>query len=48
MLETNEVQYEHGYKLGFVDKAGKAYINNHLKMVLKYHQPEYVSFSPMK
>ena len=38
MLETNEVQYEHGYKLGFVDKDGKSYLNNHLKLILKYHK----------
>ncbi|XP_013404987.1 transmembrane 9 superfamily member 4 isoform X2 [Lingula anatina] len=35
-LDTKEVQYEHGYKLGFqVDK--KTYINNHLKLILSYH-----------
>jgi transmembrane 9 superfamily protein 2/4 len=39
MLETNEVQYEHGYKLGFV-KDEKAYLNNHLRIVLKYHKEE--------
>lgn len=34
--ETNEVQYEQGYKLGFMD-GDKVYINNHLKLILHYH-----------
>ncbi|KAL4235797.1 Transmembrane 9 superfamily member 4 [Mactra antiquata] len=36
LLDTKETQYEHGYKLGF-EKDGKAYLNNHLKILLKYH-----------
>lgn len=32
----NQVQYEHGYHLGFM-KNGKTYLNNHLKFILKYH-----------
>uniref|UniRef100_A0A0L8IFU7 Transmembrane 9 superfamily member n=1 Tax=Octopus bimaculoides TaxID=37653 RepID=A0A0L8IFU7_OCTBM len=36
MLGTREIQYEHGYKLGFV-KNNEAFINNHLKIILKYH-----------
>jgi len=36
MLDTGDVQYEHGYKLGFM-KDGVAYLNNHLRLVLKYH-----------
>lgn len=32
----NQVQYEHGYHLGFV-RNGKAFLNNHLKFILKYH-----------
>lgn len=36
LLDTDEVQYEHGYKLGYV-KDKVAYINNHLKFNLKYH-----------
>ncbi|XP_067141466.1 transmembrane 9 superfamily member 4 [Centruroides vittatus] len=36
MLETGQPQYEHGYKLGFVED-GVSYINNHLKLILKYH-----------
>ncbi|CAM1303789.1 TM9SF4 (predicted), partial [Pycnogonum litorale] len=36
MLDTGEVKYEHGYKLGFVED-NKAYVNNHLKIILKYH-----------
>jgi len=35
--DTNEVQYEPGYRLGF-EKDGKSYINNHLKFSLKYHK----------
>lgn len=36
LLDTNEIQYEHGYRLGF-EKDGKTYLNNHLKILLKYH-----------
>lgn len=36
MLESGQPEYEHGYKLGFMDH-GKPYINNHLKLLLKYH-----------
>ncbi|KAL5016485.1 hypothetical protein ScPMuIL_006074 [Solemya velum] len=36
LLDSDEVQYEHGYKLGFV-RDEVAYINNHLKILLKYH-----------
>jgi len=43
LLETGEVQYEHGYKLGFV-KDGKAYLNNHLRLVLKYHTEDEVTY----
>ncbi|OWF36318.1 transmembrane 9 superfamily member 4-like [Mizuhopecten yessoensis] len=39
MLETGEPQYEHGYKLGFL-KENVAYLNNHLKLILKYHKEE--------
>ncbi|XP_006812572.1 transmembrane 9 superfamily member 4-like [Saccoglossus kowalevskii] len=39
MLDTHENQYEHGYRLGFV-QDNKAYINNHLKLVFKYHSAE--------
>jgi len=34
--ETNEPQYEQGYKLGYV-VGDKVYINNHLKLILHYH-----------
>jgi len=37
MPDTLEVQYEPGYRLGFV-KSGQAYINNHLNLILSYHQ----------
>jgi len=39
MPDTNEVQYEPGYRLGFT-KDDKSYINNHLKFTLKYHKDE--------
>lgn len=35
--ETSEKTIEQGYRLGFMSK-GKAYINNHLKLLLKYHK----------
>lgn len=34
--ETNEIQYEHGYRLG-TSIGGHTYINNHLKLILYYH-----------
>ncbi|KAI1724718.1 endomembrane protein 70 domain-containing protein [Ditylenchus destructor] len=38
--ETKEVFFDHGYKLGWTDeKTGKVYVNNHLDIVLKYHEP---------
>lgn len=36
--DTNELQYEHGYRLGNV-MGDKTYINNHLKLTLLYHNP---------
>ncbi|CAH0748898.1 unnamed protein product [Diatraea saccharalis] len=36
-IETGERTIEQGYRLGFMTK-GKAYINNHLKLLLKYHK----------
>jgi transmembrane 9 superfamily protein 2/4 len=38
-LKSNEDQYEHGYRLGFTDDQ-KVYLNNHLKLVLRYHQEQ--------
>lgn len=35
-MDTNEVQYESGYQLGFV-RDNEYYLNNHLKFILKYH-----------
>ncbi|XP_047516188.1 transmembrane 9 superfamily member 4 isoform X1 [Pieris napi] len=35
--ETSEKSIEQGYRLGFMSK-GKAFINNHLKLLLKYHK----------
>lgn len=34
--DTNELQFEHGYRLGQID-GDNAYINNHLKFRLFYH-----------
>ena len=36
LLDTNEEQYEHGYQLGF-SKGKEAFLNNHIKFILKYH-----------
>nr|XP_039252288.1 transmembrane 9 superfamily member 4-like [Styela clava] len=38
-LSQSEVQLEHGYKLGIFD-SGKAYINNHLSILLLYNANE--------
>ncbi|XP_022254354.1 transmembrane 9 superfamily member 4-like isoform X3 [Limulus polyphemus] len=43
LLDTNQPQYEHGYQLGFMEN-GIPYINNHLKLVLKYHTEDGVTF----
>lgn len=37
LIDTNEEQYEHGYQLGYI-KNGHAFLNNHLKFILKYHK----------
>lgn len=34
--DTNEQQFEHGYRLGLMD-GNNVYINNHLKFRLFYH-----------
>lgn len=36
--ETNEIQYEHGYRLGNT-VGDRSFINNHLKLTLLYHNP---------
>lgn len=36
--ETNSKQYEHGYRLGNT-VGDRSYINNHLKLILFYHNP---------
>lgn len=35
---TNEVIYENGYRLGW-EEDGRFYVNNHLDIILRYHQP---------
>jgi transmembrane 9 superfamily protein 2/4 len=37
--ETNEVFFDHGYKLGWTEND-KIYVNNHLQILLKYHEPQ--------
>uniref|UniRef100_A0AC35U0D9 Transmembrane 9 superfamily member n=1 Tax=Rhabditophanes sp. KR3021 TaxID=114890 RepID=A0AC35U0D9_9BILA len=37
--ENGEVFFEHGYKLGYMSDS-KFYVNNHLDIVLEYHEPE--------
>lgn len=39
-LKNGEEQYEHGYRLGFDVAEKKVFLNNHLKLVLHYHQEE--------
>jgi len=43
LLGSDEEQYEHGYKLGFV-KDKVAYVNNHLKFILKYHTDDDINY----
>ncbi len=35
-LKTNELQYEDGFKIGFIHQK-RAILNNHLNIVIKYH-----------
>ena len=35
--DATEVQYEPGFRLG-VEKDGKMYVNNHLKLIMSYHK----------
>ncbi|KAI6178644.1 Transmembrane 9 superfamily member [Aphelenchoides besseyi] len=37
--ETHEIFFDHGYRLGWVDKDNKVYLNNHLNIILRYHEP---------
>jgi len=38
-VETHEILYEHGYRLGmFTKQTGDMYLNNHLIMKLHYHK----------
>lgn len=43
MMDTHEQVYERGYKLGYVHD-NKAFINNHLRLVLSYHTDDDVTF----
>ena len=41
MPDTQEIQFEPGFRLGFVAKENdKKYINNHLRFIVSYHQVE--------
>ena len=47
MPDTQEVQFEPGFRLGFVTKENeKKYINNHLRFIVSYHQVEDSSGNP--
>uniref|UniRef100_A0AC34FJ01 Transmembrane 9 superfamily member n=1 Tax=Panagrolaimus sp. ES5 TaxID=591445 RepID=A0AC34FJ01_9BILA len=37
--ETGEIFYDHGYKLGWTEND-KLFVNNHLEILLKYHEPQ--------
>jgi transmembrane 9 superfamily protein 2/4 len=38
-VETNEIMYEHGYRLGMYTKqTEETFLNNHLIMKLYYHK----------
>lgn len=43
LLDSNDYQYEHGYKLGF-ERDSKAYLNNHVKFLLKFHTEDNTYF----
>uniref|UniRef100_A0A0K0D1H6 Transmembrane 9 superfamily member n=1 Tax=Angiostrongylus cantonensis TaxID=6313 RepID=A0A0K0D1H6_ANGCA len=36
--KTGEVFYDLGYKIGWVDEEGKVFLNNHLDIVMLYHE----------
>ncbi|CAD6199143.1 unnamed protein product [Caenorhabditis auriculariae] len=38
VTKSGEVFYDLGYRLGWSDKEGNIYLNNHLHFVMKYHQ----------
>lgn len=42
-IETGQMQYEHGYRLGSAE-SGEAFINNHLKIILSYHTEDKEKF----
>ena len=37
--ESDNIQYEHGYRLGFLHNQNVA-LNNHLKIILHYHSED--------
>ncbi len=37
--ESDSIQYEHGYRLGFLHNQNVA-VNNHLKIILHYHSED--------
>ncbi|XP_032242365.1 transmembrane 9 superfamily member 4 [Nematostella vectensis] len=44
MIETGQAQYEHGYKLGYMIGDKKVLLNNHLKLTLKYHTYDNITY----
>ncbi|XP_071116684.1 transmembrane 9 superfamily member 4-like [Haliotis cracherodii] len=43
LLDSKEVQYEHGYKLGY-ETGNEVYLNNHLRLILKFHTDDDIVF----
>lgn len=37
--DTGEAFYEPGYRLGWADNENKVYLNNHIDIILSYHEP---------
>ena len=37
--DSDNIQYEHGYRLGFLHNQNVA-LNNHLKIILHYHSED--------
>lgn len=40
LLDTQQEQYEHGYRLGYMSKDGQYYLNNNIKLLVKYHREQ--------
>ncbi|XP_031558283.1 transmembrane 9 superfamily member 4-like [Actinia tenebrosa] len=44
ILNNGETHYDHGYRLGFILDDKKVLINNHLKMIFKYHTYDNITY----